>query len=82
MKPTPYPLADALGKGLWIRGYTLFEITSHPERLERGKKFVYDGLAAGRLKPVIARTFTLEETADAHRYMEANGHFGKIVVTV
>lgn len=82
MEPTPYPLAEALGKGLWIRGYTLFEITSHAQRLERGKKFVYNGLAAGHLRPVIARTFTLEETADAHRYMEASGHFGKIVVTV
>lgn len=82
MAPTPFPMAQALGKGLWFKGYTLFEITSDSARLDRGKKFVYDGLASGALKPVIARTFPLEEIADAHRYMESNTHFGKIVVTV
>ncbi|MEX1328393.1 MAG: zinc-binding dehydrogenase [Desulfobacterales bacterium] len=34
------------------------------------------------MKPVIARTFPLEEIADAHRYMESNQQMGKIVVTV
>ena len=47
MAPTPFPLFDALGKGLTIRGYTLFEIVSHPESMTRGKQFVYDGLESG-----------------------------------
>lgn len=82
LAPTPFPLADALGKGLSIRGYTLFEISGNPEKLARGKQFVYDGLKAGALKPVIAKTFTLDEVVDAHRYMESNAQVGKIVVTV
>ena len=32
-EPTPLPLMNVLGKGLTIRGYMLFEITSDPERL-------------------------------------------------
>ena len=48
--------------------------------MERAKRFVYDGLAAGDLKPVVARTFALDDIVDAHRYMESNQQFGKIVV--
>jgi NADPH:quinone reductase-like Zn-dependent oxidoreductase len=34
------------------------------------------------LKPVIAKTFPLAQIADAHRYLESNRQFGKIIVTV
>jgi NADPH:quinone reductase-like Zn-dependent oxidoreductase len=43
---------------------------------------VVDGLAAGKLKPVIAKTFPLSEIVEAHRYLESNQQIGKIVVTV
>ncbi|MGD9331081.1 MAG: zinc-dependent alcohol dehydrogenase family protein [Desulfobacterales bacterium] len=79
---TPYPLFEALGKGLCIRGYTLFEIVKQPELLAAGKQFIDDGLRSGALQPVIDSTFTLEKIADAHRYMESNQQKGKIVVTV
>ena len=82
MAPTPFPLFEAIGKGLTVRGYTLFEIVADPEKMARGKKFTYDGLASGALKPIIARTFPLEEIVQAHRFMESNEQMGKIVVTV
>ena len=37
---------------------------------------------AGQLKPVIYKTFSLEQAADAHRLMESSEHVGKIVLTV
>jgi NADPH:quinone reductase-like Zn-dependent oxidoreductase len=80
--PTPLPLMDLLGKMLTIRGYLLFEITSNPARLERAKSFVIDGLASGRLKPVIAKTFPLDRIVESHRYLESNQQIGKIVVEV
>jgi NADPH:quinone reductase len=80
--PTPFPLFTALGKGLTLRGYTLFEIVADPARLAKGKQFVLDGLASGALKPVIAKTFQFERIAEAHRFMESNEQIGKIVVTV
>jgi len=43
---------------------------------------VLRGLQGGQLKPVIARTFPLEQIADAHRYLESNQQIGKVVVTV
>jgi len=36
----------------------------------------------GRIKPVIAKTYPLEEVADAHSLMESNQHIGKIVLLV
>ena len=81
-EPTPLPLFEVFGKMLTIRGYVLFEITGDPPRLERAKKFIVDGLAAGKLKPMIAKTFPLDEIVEAHRYLESNQQIGKIVVTV
>ncbi|AML58805.1 Quinone oxidoreductase [Serratia rubidaea] len=76
------PVFDILGKHLTLRGYELFEITTDAEKMERAKSFVSEGLRSGKLKPVIDKTFRLEDIADAHRYMEANGQVGKIIVTV
>ncbi len=81
-EPTPLPLFSVLGKHLTIRGYVLFELTTDAARLERGKRFILNGLEQGKFKPVIARTFALEQIVEAHRYMESNQQIGKIVVTV
>ena len=80
--PTPFPLFPALSKGLTIRGYTLFEIVSDPEKFARGKRYIYDGIQSAALKPIIDRTFPLKDIVDAHRYMESNQQKGKIVVIV
>jgi putative PIG3 family NAD(P)H quinone oxidoreductase len=37
---------------------------------------------SGVLRPVVDRTYALDEIADAHRYMESNANVGKIVVRV
>lgn len=81
-EPTPLPLMEVLGRWLTIRGYVLMEITGDPARLERGKQFVNEGLADGSFKPIIARTFPLDEIVEAHRFLESNQQIGKIVVTV
>jgi len=81
-QPTPFPLFEALGKWLTIRGYTLIEITTVPQKLEAAKKYVYDRLEDGRFRPKLARTFPFAQTVDAYRYLESNAQVGKIVVTV
>ena len=81
-EPTTFPLFPVLAKGLTVRGYTLFEIVRDPGMLARGMHFITEGLESGALKPVIDRTFPLEDIVEAHRYMESNQQKGKIVVTV
>lgn len=52
-------------------------------RLAMGvEALVWPWLAAGRVKPIIDRTFPLAEAAAAHAYLENGGHVGKIVLTV
>lgn len=81
-EPTPFPLFDVLTKSLTLRGFLIHEIVREPARLEVAKAFVLSGLKSGALKPIIARTFAFDDIVDAHRYLESNAQFGKIVVTV
>jgi len=39
-------------------------------------------IEAGKIKPVVYKTFKLEEAAEAHRLMETNAHIGKLVLTL
>jgi NADPH2:quinone reductase len=39
-------------------------------------------IEAGKIKPVIFKTFPLEQAAEAHRLMETNAHIGKLVLTL
>ncbi|HTD57220.1 MAG TPA: zinc-dependent alcohol dehydrogenase family protein [Silvibacterium sp.] len=82
LEPTPFPLLPALSKALTLRGYTLWEITQHPELLEVAKEYVYDRLADGRFVPKIAKTFPFEQTVEAYKYLESNQQIGKVVITV
>jgi NADPH:quinone reductase-like Zn-dependent oxidoreductase len=81
-EPPTLSVMDMIGKSLTVRGYMLMEITTNPERLKRAVQFVVDGLEKGKLKPIIAKTFPLEEIVEAHRFLESNAQLGKIVVTV
>ncbi|HZZ70885.1 MAG TPA: zinc-dependent alcohol dehydrogenase family protein [Pirellulales bacterium] len=78
----PLPLFEVLSRMLTIRGYVLFEIVVNSARMARTKTFIVDGLNAGKLKPIIAKTFPFEQIVDAHRYLESNQQIGKVVVTL
>jgi NADPH:quinone reductase-like Zn-dependent oxidoreductase len=82
LAPTPFPLLIALGKGLSLRGYSVMEITQNPGLLASAKKYIFDRLANGRFVPKIARSFPIEQTVDAYRYLESNQQVGKVVITV
>jgi NADPH:quinone reductase-like Zn-dependent oxidoreductase len=44
------------------------------------KKHVWPLVENGKFKPVIYKTFSLEEAAKAHVLMESSEHIGKIVL--
>jgi putative PIG3 family NAD(P)H quinone oxidoreductase len=43
---------------------------------------VWPLLDAGRVRPIMAKTFKMDEAAEAHRLMESSQHIGKIVLEV
>lgn len=81
-EPTPFPLAEALNKGISVRGYSVMEITTNPAAAKVATKYVFDRLADGRFVPKIAKTFPFAQTVEAYKYLESNQQVGKIVVTV
>jgi NADPH:quinone reductase-like Zn-dependent oxidoreductase len=79
-QPTMHPHWPAAFKNLSIRGWVASTIWNYPERFARAKELILRGLSEGHLKPVIARTFKLDEIVAAHRFLESNAQMGKIVV--
>jgi NADPH2:quinone reductase len=76
-------LGDVLRRRLTVTGSTLRARTVEEKGAIAGalRREVWPLLEAGGVKPVIARTFPLENAADAHRLMESSEHIGKIVLT-
>lgn len=80
LDPRPAPLP--MNWPLHICGFAVDLVTRDPARLRRARAFIEAGLRHGTLSPVIDRTFDLADIVEAHRYLESNVQFGKIVVKV
>jgi NADPH:quinone reductase-like Zn-dependent oxidoreductase len=81
---TEFDLRVLQQKRLCIYGTTLRSRTL-PEKRQVTRRFVERWLpllAQGRLKPVIDSVFPLNKVQDAHRAMEANQNFGKIILEI
>lgn len=77
-------LLQVMRKRLVITGSTLRQREpafkqAIAEQLER---HIWPLLEAQKIKPVVYKTFPLEEAADAHKLMESSEHIGKIILKV
>jgi len=46
------------------------------------ERVVWPWIEAGKIKPVVDRTFPLAQAAQAHAFLEGGAHLGKVVLTV
>lgn len=77
-----FPLGTLLRKRLRVHG-TALRARPLEEKIDLAQEFsarVMPHFASGAIKPVVDRVFAMEEVADAHRYMETNANFGKIIL--
>jgi len=79
---TPLPLLEMIAKMLTVKAHNIWLTSGDKARQKAAVDFVLKGFAAGALRPIIDRVFKFDEMAEAHRYLEKNAQFGKIVVTV
>jgi NADPH2:quinone reductase len=81
---TSLDLSDILRRRLTITGSTLrprpVEFKATVARALREK--VWPLIESGKIRPVIYRTFGLEQAAAAHSLMESSEHVGKIMLSV
>jgi NADPH2:quinone reductase len=77
-------LSVVMSKRLQITGSTLRPRTIEfkGEVAKSLRERVWPLIDAGKIKPVIYKTFPLAEAAEAHKLMETSQHIGKIVLTV
>jgi NADPH:quinone reductase-like Zn-dependent oxidoreductase len=65
--------------GSTLRARTLEEKADITRRL---MEFALPRFADGRLVPVVDSVYPLSQASEAHRYMETNANFGKIILRV
>jgi NADPH:quinone reductase-like Zn-dependent oxidoreductase len=65
--------------GSTLRSRSIQEKAQIAEELEQ---HVWPLVEQGKLKPVIFRSFRLEEAAEAHTLLESGAHIGKIILTI
>lgn len=79
---TPFPFGLAVGRGLSLRGYLVFEVIFNQQRLARAIEYILTGYREGAFRPRIAKVFPFDQMVQAHEYLEANQQLGKVVVEV
>jgi NADPH2:quinone reductase len=81
---TEVDLSVVMSKRLQITGSTLrprpIEFKGQVAKSLRER--IWPLIEAGRIKPVVYKTFPLAEASEAHKLMETSQHIGKIVLTV
>ena len=77
-------LAKIMQKRLTVTGSTMRPrtVADKGQIASELKERVWPLLEAGRVKTIVDRVFPLGEVVEAHRYLEAGQHVGKVILKV
>jgi NADPH2:quinone reductase len=73
-------VTDLIWKRASIKSFSLF--AQPPEMWRAAWKAICALLESGAVKPIVARTFTLEDAAEALRYQIESRPFGRVVLEI
>jgi NADPH:quinone reductase-like Zn-dependent oxidoreductase len=73
---------DLMKKGAAVIGVNLGQSRSRGDHLHGELNEIFRLYAAGKIKPMISKTFPLEQAAAAHQYVQERKNLGKVVLTV
>ena len=65
-----------------VIGVNLGHLWDRIDMLRAEMLALLEDCAAGRIKPVVGKTFPLDQAAAAHRYIHERQNVGKVVLTV
>jgi NADPH:quinone reductase-like Zn-dependent oxidoreductase len=64
-----------------VFGLNLAHLWEERAELSAAMQLLLQEVSAGRLQPMVAKTFPLDRAADAHRYLQSRANIGKVVLT-
>lgn len=82
LRTSELPPASLLAKSLTLRGYLVHELIRDAPALSAAKAFILKHLDSGALRPIISRSFSLDDIRAAYEFLESGEQFGKVVVTI
>jgi len=78
--PSFKPLS-LMNRNRGVFGLNLGHLWDERRQLGSAMQLLLQEIQAGRLQPVVARTFPLERAADAHRFLQSRSNIGKVILT-
>jgi synaptic vesicle membrane protein VAT-1 len=79
--PRFHPL-KLMEKNAAVIGVNLGRVRSRGSLLRKQLEDIFRLYADGKIKPVISKTFLLEQAADAHQYVQDRKNIGKVILSV
>ena len=78
------PIIKIMQKRLIVTGSTLRPRSADEKARLAGEveRVVWPWIAAGKLRPIVDRTFPLNQAGAAHAWLEGGTHLGKVVLAV
>jgi NADPH:quinone reductase-like Zn-dependent oxidoreductase len=77
----PFDPISLINRNRGVFGLNLGHLWDERSKLQPMMDLILTELQAERLVPIVARTFPLEQAADAHRFIQSRANIGKVVLT-